>query len=86
MAGWEKRGIKIRKSIKNTTMRKLDLIQIENIEGGDWINWIDGGCAVLGVAALYSKGVILANPVGGSAGIFCAGWALGRWMGSQEVL
>lgn len=59
-------------------MKSLELNQMENLEGGNWLDWTCVGVAVVGVAATVLS-------VGGAAGVavvlagsFCTGWGMGR--------
>ncbi len=61
--------------------RNLSVEKMESIDAGwgkSWKNWVDGGCALFGVATLYTSGAIILNPVGGAVAGACAGWGVAR--------
>lgn len=54
-------------------MKAMTYEEMLEIEGGGkkWLKYVDGGCAVVGVASLFATVLI-------PAAAFCAGWAIGR--------
>ena len=58
-------------------MKELSFEQIEGIEGGGWMEYVDLGCAGYG-AALYFFPAMAFNPVGVAFAVGCIGWGLGR--------
>lgn len=58
-------------------MNELSFERMENVSGGDMVNWLDGACAIGGVLS-WRKLVMY----GSGAGVaFCAGYAVGKWLG-----
>ena len=53
----------------------LDVEILDNIYGG---NMLDAGCAIWGGIVIASGGAAAANPAGGIASAFCAGYAIAR--------
>jgi len=60
-------------------MKELSFEKMEKHQGGDWVDWADGACAITGV--LSWKNVIFATGLGVT---FCVGYAVGRWLGSLD--
>jgi hypothetical protein len=56
-------------------MREFSFQELDYLSGGGWAEAIDVGCATFGVASLFIPG-------GQSVTAFCAGWGLGRIIGS----
>jgi hypothetical protein len=52
-------------------MKRLELNQLEMIEGGDWGRDVDIACAVYSSYTLF-------GPAALPASFFCAGWGVGR--------
>ncbi len=52
--------------------------ELANIKGG---NLLDAGCAIWGGIVVATGGGAAANPVGGFATAFCAGYAIARLFG-----
>ncbi|WP_408031032.1 hypothetical protein [Tenacibaculum xiamenense] len=64
-------------------MKKLELNQMENLQGGSWGDWITGACGAVALANLYSAGAFSANPVGAGASAFCVGWTIAVGIGNS---
>ena len=52
--------------------------ELAMVGGADYI--LDA-CAVLGIIAVATGGSAIANPVGGTAALFCAGYTFGKTLG-----
>ena len=63
----------------NATLTIMSPDELTNIYGGDVIG---AACTLYGGYAAVTGGAVLLTPVGGAAGLFCAGWAVGRLIGS----
>lgn len=59
-------------------MKELNFERMEEIQGGDWVDWMDGACAITGV--LSWKNVVMYGTGAGTS--ICVGYAVGRWLGS----
>lgn len=56
-------------------MTALNNIELSEIQGGDIVTTVDTACAVVGVGSLFIPGAQ-------GAAAFCAGWTVGRLVGS----
>lgn len=56
-------------------MRELSFQELHYLSGDGWVEAIDVGCATFGAASIFI-------PAGQSVAAFCAGWGLGRIIGS----
>ena len=54
-------------------MKKIEIVQMGNVQGGNWVSNVDWFCIAAGAGAIISP-----TAGGGAfAGAFCAGWGLG---------
>lgn len=60
-------------------MKELSFERMELINGGDWVDWADGACAIFTVVTW--KSVLIGTTLPGAIA-FCAGYGVGRWLGS----
>ncbi|MBC6993953.1 hypothetical protein QWY85_09870 [Neolewinella lacunae] len=60
-------------------MQKLSFDQIERLEGGAWIDWVNGAACGAGILGAV---VLLSNPVTMTAGVYLASVGSGVALGA----
>lgn len=59
-------------------MKNLDIVELEKIQAGDAMEFVDGACAVVTAAGAIGFMASMLNPASAAVTGFCAGWTIAR--------